>query len=326
MRSDDPWAGLVPGGRNARRVDHGGRHDLFWCIMDRGEPALLLMVGEGMEETGPLPELADLDIRYQPVEGIRRALVIALREPEQIEIFATLCRDLVAAAETAGTAQEALERCIRRTVRWHFLLRGGRSGRLGPEEQRGLVGELGLLRDLIDRIGASSAIAAWRGPAGAPKDFELPGLFIEVKARRGAARPFVQISSEDQLADVTGARLLLRVVEVDRAVEPDGMTLTDHVADLDRRFRDAGPAAHALWEDAITAAGYSEEDDYAPFRWSHRAARHFGVVDGFPRLVVPLPDGVHAARYAIGLAACAPFEVDPHDVATMMDGLIHERA
>ena len=63
---------------------------------------------------------------------------------------------------------------LSRTWRWHHLLRGGRGTLLSPEEQKGLLGELFVLeRLLLPRMDASSAVTAWRGPLGAPKDFEI---------------------------------------------------------------------------------------------------------------------------------------------------------
>ena len=77
---------------------------------------------------------------------------------------------------------------LSRTWRWHHLLRGGRGTLLSPEEQKGLLGELFVLeRLLLPRMDASSAVTAWRGPLGAPKDFEAARVAIEAKARRGGA-------------------------------------------------------------------------------------------------------------------------------------------
>ena len=88
-----------------------------------------------------------------------------------------------------------------RTWRWHHLLRGGGSTlcyRL--EEQKGLLGELLVLERPFCCLtsGASTAVAAWRGPLGSPKDFEIGRVAIEVKARRGGAiARHVAITSEE---------------------------------------------------------------------------------------------------------------------------------
>ena len=103
--------------------------------------------------------------------------------------------------------EAALSMTLQRTKRWHYLLQGGKTGGLTVEEQRGLVGELAFLRDLVTELGPRTAIEAWTGPSGSAKDFELINSCIEVKGHRAAANPSISISSENQLADVEGARV-----------------------------------------------------------------------------------------------------------------------
>lgn len=306
--SENPWEGLAPGEVDARRVRSVGRWDFFWWVSDRSEPALILRLPADAEEVSPLPKMRSLDIRYRDLPGAR-ALVILLREPEQQELFATLCRDVVNAGEAAQSADDALARSIRRTLRWHHLLRGGRSEMLSVEEQRGLVGELHFLLHLCDLAGPRAAIEAWKGPQGSAKDFEIDHCHVEIKARRGASRPHVQISSEDQLADVPGASLFLNVYNVDSAIKPAGMTLTDHVRAAEERFRNADMTAYGLWEAAIEAIGFDFDHDYSERRWTIGRVQHFEVTGNFPRMPLPLPTGIGSVRYSIALDACQPFLV-----------------
>jgi hypothetical protein len=317
MVTDDPWDGLDPGGIDARRVSPSSHQNFFWVVSANSEPGLLLRLAEDTNEVLPLPRMRNLDLGYREVAG-RRSLLLLLRDVDQKELFASFCRDIVRAGETATDDQDALQRTIRRTMRWHHLMRGGRTGRLSLEEQRGLVGELRFLGHLADLIGPRAAIEAWKGPSGSSKDFELDGCLVEVKARRGASKPHVRISSEDQLADVPGSRLFLLVSPVDAVVKPQGQTLTDQVRELDRLFSVADPGAYMLWEEAIAGTGFDFEDDYSERCWVIGKSRFHEVLEGFPRLVPPLPAGVSGASYSIGLEACAPFTVDESAVNQMI--------
>lgn len=314
---ESPWAGLAAGGIDARRVDPAGRQDFFWIISASAEPGLLLRLGPDVEKVTPLPRMRNLDLSYREVAG-RTSLVLLLKDDEQRELFASLCLDIVRAAEAATDKRDALARAIRRTMRWHHLLRGGTSGLLSLEEQRGLLGELQFLQHLIDLLGPRAAIEAWKGPSGSAKDFELGTCLVEVKARRGAAKPFVQISSEDQLATVDGCRLFLAVSAIDAVVKPAGQTLTDHVKAVDRLFSMADPEAADMWSDAIEAAGFDFADDYSERRWIIGKSIRFEVVEGFPRIASPLPAGVSGLRYSISLDACAPFAVEEELVDSIM--------
>lgn len=315
--SEDPWAGVHAS--LARRVDPKARHDVFWMRVESNACALGIKVLSDEEGAQPLPRIRSLDIRFRDFES-GRYLVLALREPEQADIFATLCRDVAAAVEPVTDPAAMLSVAIRRTMRWHHLLRGGDSKRLGPEEQRGLIAELHFLAELCERIGPRGAIEAWRGPEGAAKDFELPEVCVEVKARRGAARPHVQISSEDQLSDVDACALFLRVHDVDAAARGATGTLTNQVRVVDAIFQRADPEAHLMWEAAIAATGYDEAHDYSDRTWKVGRIVTFRVADGFPRIAAPAPAGVTRVKYQIGLEECREFVVDEDTFFSAVEG------
>lgn len=284
--TDNPWQGLNPRGIDARRIDSGGQQDFFWVVSGKSEVGLLLRLADHTDEVRPLPRMRNLDLGYCEIAG-KRSFVILLRDTEQKEPFTSLCYDIVCAGKTATDNGDALRRVIRRTMRWHHLLRGGRLGKLSIEEQRGLMGELWFLGHLIDLIGPRAAIETWKGPSGSSKDFELDGCLVEVKARRGASKPHVQISSEDQLADVSGCRLFLLISLIDAVVKPHGHTLTDHFRELDRLFSVAEPGVYDLWEETIAKTGFDFGDDYSDRHWVIGKSQFHEVKEGFPRLTPP---------------------------------------
>ncbi|WP_299841636.1 PD-(D/E)XK motif protein [uncultured Jannaschia sp.] len=302
MMTESPWESIEPG--VARRVDRNGQYDFFWSRMPDRSPALVLHLGEPVKPVQPLPKLRHVGVFYRMVEG-RNSYCLSLGERTHIDLFATLCRDVVEAAEAAGDLQSALQRAVRRTMRWHHLLRGGGRG-LSIEEQRGLVGELVFLRELVGEVGALSAAEAWRGPEESAKDFELPGFYVECKARRSAAHPKVRISSEAQLTEIPGARLFLRVQDVDTALDVDGMTLTQHVERTAALFED-DILAHDVWDQRLSGTGYDPGEVEENRSWHLGTVRMFEVRKGFPRLVPPLPAGVEAVEYSIRLDDCTDF-------------------
>ncbi|MCB8889464.1 PD-(D/E)XK motif protein [Vreelandella malpeensis] len=307
MSEVQPWNGL--GVNEARRVDKCGRHDFFWAVVENDNVALALALPEDAEKVLQLPKIKSLDISYRKL-GERDALLVVLRDPEQADLFASLCKDIMSAGEQGETSSDALDRSVRRTLRWHHLLRGGSSERLSVDEQRGLLGELHVLQLLCAEIGTEAAIVAWRGPEGGAKDFELHGMCIEVKSRRGAARPQVQISSADQLADVASADVFLLVYDVDAAIKPEGMTLSDHVHEVELIFKSATLTAYDTWERLLAAAGFDWAHDYSDRRWTVGKRVTFLVEEGFPRIPTPLPMGVLNVKYSVALNACAEFKVE----------------
>ena len=307
--TDTPWSGLEAGKVDTRRVAASARWNWFWAVMPRVDVALVLQLSDLPKPAPDLPKLRNLEIRFQTLPG-GPILYIRLNDSAQLELFETLCRDVMAAGELAQTEAEALERAIGRTFRWHYLLRGGKLGVLSEEAQKGLIGEIDVLKLLIATLGAKPALTAWTGPSGAPKDFELKADCIEVKARRGASQPFVKITSEHQLADVPERRLWLGVLAVDKVQPPHGRTLTEYVDEVTDLLERAEPSAIMDWDLHLADAGYDILHDYSAWRWIVSSPEFHAVAEGFPRIAAPVPLGVTGVTYALALSACAPFRTD----------------
>jgi len=307
--NDTPWSGLEAGKVDTRRVAASARWNWFWAVMPRADVALVLQLSDLPKPAPDLPKLRNLEIRFQTLPG-GPILYIRLKDSAQLELFETLCRDVMAAGELAETEAEALERAIGRTFRWHYLLRGGKLDVLSEEAQKGLIGEIEVLKLLIATLGAKPALTAWTGPSGAPKDFELRADCIEVKARRGASQPFVKITSEHQLADVPERCLWLGVLAVDKVQPPHGRTLTEHVDEVTDLLERTEPSAIMDWDLHLADAGYDVLHDYSAWRWIVSSPEFHAVAEGFPRIAAPVPLGVAGVTYALALSACAPFRTD----------------
>jgi len=307
--NETPWSGLEAGKTDTRRVDAKGKWNFFWAVMPKTDVALVLQLSRLPEPVPLLPKLRNIEMQFQTLPG-GPILYIRLKDSAQLEPFETLCRDVVTAGEAATDESAALERAIGRTFRWHHLLRGRGPGVLSEEEQKGLLGELEIFLTLMERLGPSGALNAWTGPSGAPKDFELQADCIEVKARRGASRPHVKISSEHQLADVAGCRLWLAVLAVDRVQAPNGKTLAEVVDTIAREIEHREPGALLDWERHLADAGFDPADDYSPWRWIAGPAVFHSITEGFPRVTAPVPLGVSNVTYNLDISACAPYRVD----------------
>lgn len=309
MSNDTPWSGLQAGKLDTRRVRASAKWSWFWAVLPRADVSLLLKLTKLPEPTPELPRLKNLEIRFQTLPG-GPILYIRLKDNAQLELFETLCRDVMEAGELAETEAEALDRAIGRTFRWHYLLRGGKHETLSDEAQKGLIGEIEVLKLLITTLGVTPALTAWTGPSGAPKDFELKADCIEVKARRGASQPFVKITSEYQLTDVSERRLWLGVLAVDKVHAPHGRTLTEYVGDVTAHLEQTEPYAITNWNLHLADAGFDTAHDYSAWRWIVSQPEFHVVSAGFPRIVSPVAEGVSNVTYAIALSACVPFQTD----------------
>ena len=326
----DPWQDIRPPSQttsaSARRVNPSLRWDMFWALDADHRCLLMLRHTRGLELPDRLPRLQGLDVeRRAPDTDTRDLLVIRLTDSEQRELFHRLCLDIIAATELAQNEEEAVARFLARTWRWHRLLRGGRDGRLDDDEQKGLLGELSVLKNhLFPAVGIDRSVRCWTGPLDAPKDFEIGRIAIEAKARRGAAAPYVAISSEHQLDGAGVDALFLVVLEVSSAIgEAAGaVTVTDAVQGVQQTIAVSAPAVAELFDERLAAIGFDPHDDYSDRRWVMGAEHIFEVRDPFPCITRSMfPSGVTNVRYSIGLPECEAFRVDSTMLARAISGI-----
>ena len=320
MRTDDPWRLVVAPPEldaiNARRIPEVGSQTwgLYWAVDARKQCLLILQHGASTEVSARLPKLQGLLVEATPTEDeTGRRVIIRLTDGEQREIFQRFCVDIVEATRLAESDEEAVERFLARTWRWHRLLRSGHDGRLSDDEQKGLIGELRLLEThLLSVLPAGDAVEGWAGPTGAPKDFQVGRLCIEAKALN-PMKAEVAISSIDQLDAQGASRLFLYVTEVIAATGESRSAAT--VIDMARQIRSAieaqDPSATIAFEARLNAVGFDWEDDYSDRLWVVGEEMLYEVAEEFPRVTPSMvPPGVDNVRYAIALAACEEFRAE----------------
>ncbi len=323
--SDDPWDGLsVPTHETAitaRRVDPDAPWDFFWARNARGKYLLVLRHESDVTPGIELPKLKGIEVVDTPgPSNGSKALTFTLLNSAHKDVFFHLCSDIVTKTSAALTEKNALNIALGRTWRWHHLLRGGDDERLSRQQQKGLIGELVTIdRYLIPRLVPTDIVAAWQGPHGASKDFEIGTVAIESKARETTARPFIGVSSEYQL-DTSGiARLFLCVVDLAQAPPRSdaGVTLSDMAQNVRAAMYSADEVAVSSLDASLRAAGFEWEHDYSDARWMIGTSSLYMVDQGFPRITSNgIPRGVTNVRYSVSLEECVAHLTTEDELAT----------
>jgi hypothetical protein len=328
----DPWADLAPPAAaatvTALRVDANIPWGFFWARDAEKNCLLILRHSAETFANGRLPRLQGVELSDSfDDRDSARVLSLRLVDFAQRDIFQQLCLDIVRSTARAATEKEALQLTLARTWRWHHLLRGGRDDRLSAEAQTGLIGELLVLeRYLLPLLPPRNAVLTWRGPLDSPKDFEIGRMSIESKARRGAATPFISISSEFQLDDRDVDSLFLHVVALDSTSAAADGSFT--IADVARRVLDRVQMADAdagdILAGLLTAAGFEWADDYGDACWIEGDSRVFRVSPGFPCITSEQTTlGVSRVTYSVALAACEPYRIEPAELKDALAAGIH---
>jgi len=203
-------------------------------------------------------------------------------------------------AEPSAHEKRMLRIFLGRIRAWQeFMRRGGRA--LSAESEIGLVGELMILRAVIDEgLPLASAIESWVGPLDGVRDFEIGTGALEVKTTTSFRGFPAKVGSLEQLDDSARQPLFVAGVRLHQA--ESGQSLPELVAEI--RDITAGEAeAVRLLSERLIASGYldTHADCYAR-RFTLAEISILEVKDGFPRLTAgSVPLGIMKAAYEIDL-------------------------
>lgn len=284
-----------------------GGHPLFAATSGSRRVLLLRVAAAMIPPRADWPECDGLEMLAVTLDN-NAYLGVALREPRFADVFAALAEDLARRIEASSASGAAgVPVLLGQLRRWQRFLASARDG-LDPAAQRGLWGELHLLRSRLLPLLGGAAVGGWKGPDGAHQDFQFSGAWVEVKTTLAKQPQAVRIASERQLDDTRAPALFLHVLTLE-AHEGRSATLPAEVAAV-RVALAAWPAARETFEDALLAAGYLDQHAprYAAVGYAVRQAQDFRVRGDFPRIIeAALPKGVGEVGYSLSLAACAGF-------------------
>lgn len=321
---NNPWQSIDPptvtNQFNALRVDPDLPWNFFWVMGTDKNCGLILNYEKNSISEIDLPVLQGIEVNSLPPTNISEpeTLLLKLLNGDQREIFYRLCVDLIEITKEANTEGEAVSSIINRAWKWHYLLKGGRDGKLSVEGQKGLIGELFVLeRVLLAGISTSDAVQSWTGPLGAPKDFEIGLIGLESKARRGMSSQYVTISSEFQLDETSVDILYLCISDLNPTPNntEGAFTVTDICRRVGNAISSADPGASIRFENLLSASGFSWADDYSGETFVEGTHRAYRISDGFPRVIPSsyLP-GVSKVRYSVSLVDCEPFATSYEEI------------
>ena len=193
-------------------------------------------------------------------------IVIQLTDAVYNDLFNDLVISLYRRIKDFSDIESITTELIQSFHKWSQFFDAGRTNRLLPEQVRGLLGELLVLRELINGSTASKLneiLNSWKGPYGLTHDFVSGLKNIEVKTR-DTWQPDVRISSEYQLQEELNKGLELAVVCLDSDMEY-GMSLSTLVIEIRQlivaKLGDTTIMFDALFQHGLTIGNLSEYDN-----------------------------------------------------------------
>ncbi len=272
---------------------------------DNAEAVLVGFPTVRLATADKLPEGQGFAIERADPEGNGRLwLALTRKSAGSAELFAAMACDVVGALDDAVVASSDEAKLmlvfIGRVGAWQEFMRKGTQV-LSPEAEIGLIGELTLLRAIIDAgVPSALAIESWVGPLDGIQDFELGTGALEVKATLSVAGFPARIGSLEQLDDSTRQPLFLAGARL-RQTE-SGQNLPGIVEAMRLAVKGDGEAERLLAERLLAAGYIDSHSDHYPRKFEHAGTRIVEVADNFPRMTLgTVPTGIMRAMYEIDL-------------------------
>jgi hypothetical protein len=257
-----------------------------------------------------------VDLFASPNEADKYILIFKLLNFEHKDIFSVLCEDLIASISEETNEKKIIREVLNRFEKWKSLFsKIGLQG-LKSEEQRGLFGELYLLRKFLKLNNDFLAVInTWTGTEKQIRDFQSGSWAVEVKTTHGNNHQIVHISSERQL-DITNLEdLFLYHISLEQQ-QNSGETLNDIIDSVIDILRTEIIALNKF-KSKIYEVGYFDlQRNFYEFIGYHiRQDVFYKVEKNFPRIEESdLRIGVGDVKYSIILSQCESFSISESEV------------
>ena len=257
-----------------------------------------------------LKKFTGVDIQVLPSSEGKKELLILLLENELIDIFTLFIEDVIETISPITDSNEAVFLISRRVSYWKRLFGKFYGGLLSPQEQRGLYGELLILKELLLKTRHSvNVIEAWQGPFGSNQDFYIRNVAIEVKTSK-SNNAIIKISNEFQLDTFGVDSLFLSFIKLTE-LPNDENTLLSLINEI-RVLLNKHHEKLAGFNQKLVQLGVTKdlEEEYDKTGFKVRSILYYHINENFPKIVSSMVNSaISHISYDISPNECKEFEV-----------------
>ena len=246
-----------------------------------------------------------------PDDATRFFLNLVLTEPVFGEVFDVLLKDLIDRLIDIPDPRQVVREFLNQLDRWEALFSRFSANGLTAEQQKGLYGELHLLRTLLTALSDRTyVLESWVGSDAAVQDFRAVNWAIEVKTSSKNTNDRFTVNGERQLDELPLTDLFLYYFNLD--VRNNGGESLNTIIFNIRSMLVAEAGLLLTFNRKLINAGYfdAQADNYETTGYVIREKQIFRIVGDFPRITPSgLRPGVGDVRYSVSLSDCLPYEI-----------------
>lgn len=236
------------------------------------------------------------------------AISFSLIAQNQEDVFITMCSDIIRFSSGELDEEKALKSVVIRYKQWIRLLEHQHSVLLSSVAQKGLIGELLYLKEIIEKgVPIITAVEGWVGPNGADQDFIYEDGWHEIKTT-GVASTEITISSVEQLGCQETGELVVFKVDKCAPEKAGAFSLYSLVHRLIFILNNS-PDAVELFIEKLNLIGYIDLQDYDKQKYLFYSRKVYIVDKSFPRLCrSALPTEMVNCSYILNLPSLVDWE------------------
>ena len=229
-----------------------------------------------------------------------------LNYPSLDELFIKLCWDLISVSKDSANP---IDKIVDQFNKWIRLLKQVGNDLLSINSQKGLIGELLYLSDLIDIHDEVDALISWAGPEGCDQDFNLEDSWAEIKTTIISGTS-IQISSIQQLDREDEGILVVYFLDKTSSHGKNTISLDEAVSNVMAKIRNE--KNKFIFTMKLARSGYQIKDaeKYTSTRFKLAGKELYMVNNKFPRLTKNnIAPSIVEAQYKIALPSIIEFKI-----------------
>ena len=233
-------------------------------------------------------------------------LKLELLEITDLSIFIRLMEDLISESMRYETDIECVHAVVARFEKWREMMSHAASHKA---EEKGLFGELYVIRELLKSHSAMDVVRAWMGPDYAVQDFKFASSWIEVKTI-GSNAFSVKISSIKQLDSPYDGYLYVVRADEDEFDE-SAESVSSLYKEISTKLKSQSIEAYELFNSKLTEFKYMGFVATEITRFVFKGQELYGVNSDFPKLIAQdTKQAIKSVVYELTLASLQDWRVE----------------
>lgn len=249
-----------------------------------------------------LPCGKGFNVSYYDIEGIKYIGIVRTNDGT-LEIYERMLEDVCSyVLDDEGLSNKVrMKRLLDRVRDWQAFMGRKKQG-LSKKEELGLLGELLILRELLDvSLPQDEAVKFWRGPMHGLHDFEISGSAIEVKTAVSDDSMVIDIFEVNQFDPSLVSALYLFALRMTPL--ENGESLNSVIEEI-KQILSNNKTALSTFEHTLSYTGYRlEEADQYDLSLAVAEVLRLRIDENFPSIRrADLPKGVFDVNYSLDLS------------------------